>query len=108
MTGKEGKMRPMYYNRDGTPCEDQDTLAWARDFEKERRVAKDTLPDGKVVSTVFLGLDHNFGTGLPLIFETMVFASDNSGDDLDVDRYSTEEAALKGHRDIVAKWKKRR
>jgi hypothetical protein len=45
--------------------------AWAA---LDRQVAIDRLPLA-VVSTTFLGLDHNFwGEGPPLIFETMVFA----------------------------------
>lgn len=100
-------MRPMYYNRNGTPCEDQNALAWAKGFEKDRKVAKDILPDGKRVSTVFLGLDHNYGNGLPLIFETMVFPSEGDSSDLDMDRYSTEEQALEGHKRMVEKWRKK-
>ena len=99
-------MRPMYYERDGTPCRNQDTLSWASNFEKDRKVAKDILPDGKLISTVFLGLDHNYGEGPPLIFETMVFGSENDSSDLDMDRYSTEEQALAGHKTMVEKWRK--
>lgn len=51
------------------------------------------------VSTVFLGLDHNFtGKGPPILFETMVFGGtlEEMGQ-----RYHTEEEALKGHLEIV-------
>lgn len=49
-------------------------LAWARVFETmDRTVAYDKLPLARV-STVFLGLDHNFmDEGPPDIFETMIF-----------------------------------
>lgn len=49
--------------------------AWARWFETaDRKVAYDEIGEMRV-STVFLGLDHDFsGKGPPLIFETMVFA----------------------------------
>jgi hypothetical protein len=41
------------------------------------RVALTTI--GQVdISTVFLGLDHNFFGGKPLLFETMVFGGDNN------------------------------
>ncbi len=101
-------MRPTYYKRDGMPYDESDVIQWAKDFEKEdRRVAKDILPDGKVVSTVFLGLDHNFGEGPPLIFETMIFLSEKDSDEVDCDRYSTEEQALKGHKTMVKKWIKK-
>lgn len=45
------------------------TEAWAT---TERQVALDRLPLA-TVSTVFLGLDHRWDDGPPLIFETMVF-----------------------------------
>lgn len=95
-----------YYRRDGTPY---DMMDWARDFENMvlRRVAEDNLPNGVRVSTVWLGLNHNyFKKGRPLIFETMVFAG--SWTDLDCWRYSTEEEALRGHKTLVKKWKTRK
>lgn len=52
------------------------------------------------VSTVFLGLDHSFGDGPPILFETMVFYGD-SGDY--TERYATWDEAVKGHVEIVAK-----
>lgn len=51
------------------------------------------------VSTVFLGLDHNWGEGPPLVFETMVFR-DGNGDDCQ--RYSTWLQAMEGHRKVCA------
>lgn len=99
-------MKPRYFKRDGTPMEN--VLEWAKDFEtKDRKVAKDVLPDGKVVSTVFLGMDHRFDEGPPLIFETMVFPNEKDFGELDMDRYSTEEEALKGHKKMVRKWTKK-
>lgn len=49
---------------------------WGAWFEKadQRRVAFTELSDKVCVSTVFLGLDHNFNKeGPPILFETMVF-----------------------------------
>lgn len=64
------------------PC-DMDT--WARWFETaNRHVALSTGPDPKdqneiiKVSTVILGLDHNFfDEGPPLVFETMIFGGEH-------------------------------
>jgi hypothetical protein len=56
------------------------------------------------VSTVFLGIDHGFGEGPPLIFETMVFASERHLDERDCQRYSTESEAVTGHHEMVKKW----
>ena len=49
-------------------------LEWARTFEAaDRRVAHTTVLGMCRVSTVFLGLDHGYGRGRPLLFETMAF-----------------------------------
>jgi len=51
----------------------ENIIEWAQKFESQNRtIAKDTI-NGIDVSTVFLGLDHQFGEGKPLLFETMVF-----------------------------------
>jgi hypothetical protein len=63
-----------------------------------------TLPDGKWVSTVWLGIDHRFGgDGPPLIFESMVF-SKAGGDELDCKRFATLGDARTGHDAMVLKW----
>lgn len=91
-----------YYDRKGRPLT---LFQWAR--------LREDNPDGYifigrtevgpfVVSTVWLGLDHNFSeTGPPLIFETMIFG--RGGSDIEYcERYPTEEAALAGHDQAVA------
>jgi hypothetical protein len=89
-------MTEMYFDRNGKPL----TLwQWAALMESgaDRHVADDMV--GAVrVSTVWLGLNHNWGPGLPLFFETMVF-----GGTMDEDqwRYPTEAAALAGHDQVV-------
>ena len=93
-----------YYDRQGHPMT---LLQWAQSIEtriQEKRVAATTLPNGRWVSTVWLGLDHSFGAGPPLIFETMVFTSEADLSELDCDRYSTEAEALAGHQRLVEKW----
>lgn len=98
-----------YFDRKGNPMS---MLEWAQRTEAriDKRVATDVLPNGYWVSTIWLGLNHQFGDGPPLIFETMVFPCDANGKvadfgDLDCDRYSTEAEALAGHAALVAKWK---
>lgn len=51
---------------------------------------------GFYVSTVFLGLDHSFGEGRPLWFETMVF-KDGDFSDLWCKRAETSQEALSYH-----------
>ena len=69
-----------------------DFLEWARWFEgKDRKVARDEI-GSVVVSTVFLGLDHSWAPGPPLLFETMIFGGEH---DEYQDRCSTwDEAEL--------------
>jgi len=95
----------MYYDRDGKPL--TNTEAWGELFydREYQRVARDVLPNGMLVSTVWLGIDHNFsGHGPPIIFETMVFESEDNLTDIDMDRYATEAEALFGHQEYVKKW----
>lgn len=80
-----------------------DLLEWAKWFETaDRHVADENV--GKYrISTVFLGIDHNFLGGEPILFETMVFSDDEDGDE---ERYSTWEEAEKGHKKMVKKYSK--
>ena len=52
---------------------------WGEWFEKaDRHVGTDTVGDVSI-STVFLGVDHQFGDGPPLLFETMIFGGEHDG-----------------------------
>jgi hypothetical protein len=79
-------------------CEDITEYSnWERDNRKQKVTKQDHI--GKVlVSTVFLGLDHGFGSEKPLLWETMIFGGDH---DLYQDRYSSIEDALIGHQQAV-------
>lgn len=90
-------MSDLYFDKAGDPV---DVNVWAYLFSRDeyKRVAKDVLSDGKVVSTVWLGLDHSYGeSDAPLIFETMIFPNEEDYSDLFMERYSTEEEAIEGH-----------
>lgn len=78
--------------------------ARALDDIATRRVAYTELSEHCHVSTVFLGLDHQFGQGPPLVFETMVFGGPCDGDQ---DRYSTWAEAEAGHQRIVERVRER-
>lgn len=83
------------------PCSIEE---WATVMDrKTRTVGKTTLPNGNRVSTVFLGLDHQWGEGQPLLFETMLFPSDSFTEE-DMDRYSTYEEAVEGHWRMVERY----
>src|SRR5258708_36842263 len=96
-----------YYDRQGRPME---LMEWAKLHEDPenrmsyKRIAETTLPNGRWVSTVWLGIDHSFGGGPPLIFETMVFDTKETMKEEDCDRYSTEAEAIAGHARMCEKW----
>lgn len=74
------------------------------DFDINNKVVKQEAikVEGKAytVSTVDLGLDHSFGGGPPLYFETMIFPKD-TGADMYCNRYTTREEALASHENLV-------
>lgn len=87
-----------YYDRKGQPI---GMMEWSASLKQNRTVEFYESPQGNV-STVWLGLNHQWGDGPPLIFETMVF-----GGALDQEcyRYSTEEEAKAGHAAMVQRVK---
>ena len=103
-----------------------DVMTWAEWFEENdgRRFIRDTqikrgIIEGPWVSTVFIGLNMNYGEGPVLLYETGVFACRNEwrdpsdlfpnghwtiGDNLDEDRHSTWAEAMEAHERLVEKW----
>lgn len=77
------------------------SMEWAKWIEggnDNRRVCLDHFKKENghySVSTVFLGLDHNFGDGPPILFETMIFGHGELCDYQD--RYCTWDEAVSGH-----------
>ncbi len=102
-----------YILKNGRPVLVRDVAVWGRWFDSsfESRVVEQTIVGGKYkVSTVFLGLDHNFsGEGRPILFESMVFTADGmkTSDVLDIRRYSTLGKAKQGHFEYVEMLKKK-
>jgi len=73
--------RPGYYTLIGqTPVACDDLLEWARWFETVERRVRLTRVGPYFISTVFLGLDHQWGQGPPILFETMIFIEGCAGD----------------------------
>ena len=107
--------KPTHFKLDGhvpVPC---DLMEWAKEIEGttgattvgqgiySRVVGRDTIKD-VLVSTVFLGLDHNFTTdGPPILFETMAFDEGIcTGESvLYENRYSTWDEAEAGHKIVI-------
>jgi hypothetical protein len=97
-------------NADGHPVPCDDPLAWALWMETaERRLLQDLDeglngpddPKRVLVSTVFLGLDHNyFSDGPPILWETMVFGGVLDGTQ---QRYASREEAIVGHQELCCR-----
>ena len=88
-----------HYDREGKPmcC----LISWGKKLQDpDYQTVKQTTVGEWWVSTVWLGMDHSWGDGPPLIFETMIFPSDESCDYYQ-DRYSTEAEAKKGHKKAI-------
>ncbi len=102
MNVKQFPKRFEYYyldeNKKAIPCFRDD---WHKFFIREKRSIGDEDFEGKRISTVFLGINHNhdFKSAIPLIFETMVFDENHS--DIYCERYSSWEEAEEGHQKAV-------
>ena len=96
MTGK-------YILQEHQPVLTPDAREWAIWFETANRTVARTKIGPAEVSTVFLGLDHNFtDEGPPVLFETMVFGGSQ---DQQQERYCTWEEAEAGHAKMVKRVK---
>ncbi len=78
-------------NKKVIPCTQDDWLNMTGD---EKRVDFNSFGEVEV-STVFLGIDHRYGKGQPIVFETMIFGGKHDGYQT---RYSTWEEAVEGHK----------
>lgn len=97
-------------NEQGEPELVESLLEWAARFDRQTRVIEQTtLPNGLFVSTVFLGLDHSFGEGPPVLFETMVFGGPENRTPIDdyQERYTSRHDALVGHAKACAEFESR-
>ena len=72
-------------DNEGLPVPENDVLKWGQWFEnhgKERIVKQTNFPEGGMISTVFLGMDHSFGGNTILLYETMVFKNETNWEDV--------------------------
>lgn len=95
---------PRWYRLDGhtaVPCASIEE--WAQHHDVVGRIVKQEDMGPFFVSTVFLGIDHRFGPGDPLLFETMIFRGHGSGNDVYQTRCSTWEQAEAMHANAVSR-----
>lgn len=89
---------PDYFNKQGDPITMQEYVS-LEEIEGYKQVAYDELDNGTHISTVWLGFDHGYGPGGPIIFETLV--ANSEWEEQEMYRYCTEEEALKHHKHLV-------
>ncbi|ARK56271.1 hypothetical protein [Burkholderia pseudomallei] len=96
--------RNLYVLDGKEPRHARSVMEWGTWFATADRCVAATQIDDIVVSTVFIGIDHEFsphGTryhGAPMLFETAIFAASEV---VRVLRYPTWDEAAKGHAFIV-------
>lgn len=89
-------------NRAGEPVAEPDLEKWALFFENlDRRRVEFTRVGPAAVSTVFLAINHAWGEGPPVLWETMIFGGpmDNHQERC----AGSREQAIAMHFDTVAK-----
>lgn len=84
---------------DGNPVAEYDLLRWARWMEANERSLRRTNIGQVCVSTVFLGIDHGFDGGRPVLWETMIFGGPTDAEQQW--RYTSKSAAIDGHASAV-------
>lgn len=91
-------MTEKYILKNKIPVPVKNLFEWAEWLETaDRQIGKDKI-NKTIISTVFLGVNHNFQKGKPLLFETMIFGGKH---DQYQERYSTWEEAKEGHKKAV-------
>ena len=95
------KSRVRFFNREGEPLTVQE---WGELFGiYEYKMVRRSHIGDYLVSTVWTGLPAlTFREGPPLIFETMVFEGEVSGNEWDEQKWATEAEAIDGHELLCA------
>jgi hypothetical protein len=105
---------------DNNLVEEPDLIKWGQWMEEagKRRIVAKTQVGKYLVSTVFLGLNHQWGSGPPLLFETMVFTRAHkiyehnerlyrAREEISCDRWTTWDQAQRGHDETVKRLKEK-
>ena len=79
-----------------------DLMTWANWLATaDRQIGDDQIGPVRV-STVFLGINHNFRGGDPILFETMIFGGPLNDEQW---RYATYAEAERGHQEAITQAK---
>ncbi|MFF7142265.1 hypothetical protein ACFZB5_13585 [Streptomyces nodosus] len=95
-----------WYNRDGEVIDvlTANRLLGDPDYKRVALTEITSTTDSStrlLVSTVWLGMNHNYGDGEPILFETMVFEHGDTSREEWARRHHTDAEALAGHNEIV-------
>lgn len=77
----------------------QKWASWFEEYLAARSLERTELAGDVFVSTVFLGINYNWGGGPPVLWETMVFGGSHDGEIRE--RYTSADEARIGHARIV-------
>lgn len=93
----------IYWILEGTtPVLCSDHVKWCSWFATANRKVAEDVVEGHLVSTIFLGINHDFLSSKPILFETMVFDGEETMQEEYHLRYSNWDDAVAGHRAILA------
>jgi hypothetical protein len=84
-------------DENNNPVPVEDTVRWSQWFQTADRTVRRNIMFGCTISTVFLGLNHRWGEGAPLLFETMIFGPDEHPLNEYQTRSSTWDEAVQHH-----------
>lgn len=94
-------MQMYILDKDNHPVLTDDVKVFGECFKNndKRRVGLDET-NGYMISTIFLGLDHGYGSNGPILFETLIKDLSTGEQDV-VQRYHTWNEAKRGHAKYV-------
>lgn len=95
-------IRNRYYDREGNRI---GLFEWAELFDDwSYKIVDQDVLGPYWVSTVWMGLNHQYLDGPPLIFESAVFRSGGTHCQLECIRHTTEVSARSVHKELVEKY----
>lgn len=97
-------MKGYVLDNENNPVPSDNCWQWMEEHPYAKIVGLTRFPNGTRVSTVFLGLDHGWNGGPPVLWETMVFDSPDGSryEDQWQERYISHNEAVAGHLAVVA------
>ena len=104
-------MTERYILKDGLAVQCPDLMEWGAWMEAHRSKSQKIFKiSGLRLSTVFLGLDHSFGLGEPLLWETMLFNDDLGESEgqwrftFQGEAYEFHDAKVKELKALLSRW----